>query len=242
MKKLLLIAFIFSLSNVYAQDTILMEKGVICTGEVLIDGGNISIRHNDVLEIFPISQVTYISDYDSLTNRTTYFKDGSWGCFPTNEYGHAEYSQVIQMDNLSQKHIYFRAKDWFINSFNSPKNVIQMDDKEDGIIVGKAQTSTVTYKDVITSQAGYFTYLVTIKVKDGRYKYSISEITYKSEASFTGGNDGADLADEKGGNKGNVPKWKRERWSQIREQAFLQMVNIELSIQMSMLKEIEDDW
>lgn len=49
------------------------------------------------------------------------------------------YSEVIILDStVNKSELYSRAREWFAKAFKSSKNVIQMDDKENGKIIGKA--------------------------------------------------------------------------------------------------------
>ena len=48
------------------------------------------------------------------------------------------YVEVINIDSsLSQTELFNRAKIWFVDNYNSAKNVIQMEDKESGILIAK---------------------------------------------------------------------------------------------------------
>jgi hypothetical protein len=49
-----------------------------------------------------------------------------------------KYSEVIQVDGINKEVLYLRAKSWANDVFSNSKNVIQIDDKEDGEIEGKA--------------------------------------------------------------------------------------------------------
>lgn len=49
------------------------------------------------------------------------------------------YTEVVNVDtSLSKLELYSRAKEWFAKAYNSSQNVIQIEDKESGKIVGKA--------------------------------------------------------------------------------------------------------
>jgi hypothetical protein len=49
------------------------------------------------------------------------------------------YSEVVYVDSLADKQeLFSRTREWFAKTYNSSNNVIQMEDKENGKIVGKA--------------------------------------------------------------------------------------------------------
>lgn len=54
-----------------------------------------------------------------------------------NRTGEITYSEIIKVDSVKSQELYIRAKVWFVHSFVSAKNVIQLDDKESGKIIGK---------------------------------------------------------------------------------------------------------
>jgi len=86
------------------------------------------------------------------------------------------YSEVVNVDSLSKKQeLYSRAREWFARAFKSSTNVIQMEDKENGKIVGKALMQV--YHKALGSNypSGCINYTVSIYLKDGRYKYQFSD-------------------------------------------------------------------
>jgi hypothetical protein len=48
------------------------------------------------------------------------------------------YTEVIQVDSISKNELYNRAKLWFTTVYNSAKDVLQMDNKDEGQKIGKA--------------------------------------------------------------------------------------------------------
>jgi hypothetical protein len=88
-------------------------------------------------------------------------------------------TEVIQVENVSQKELYGRAKLWFINAFKSSKDVIQSEDAEQGMIVGKALFSYKPRNIMMGDVAGTVNYAVKVFVKDGRYKYDITDFRHE---------------------------------------------------------------
>lgn len=89
------------------------------------------------------------------------------------------YSKVIQVDSATSADLYGRARSWFADTYNNAKEVIQLDDKENGKIIGKGsiQYSNSTFSGNTT---GYVKYTLTIEVKDGRYKYSFTDYLHEA--------------------------------------------------------------
>lgn len=103
-----------------------------------------------------------------------------------------EYTELVTVDSpLTQNILYSKAKDWFAKAFISSENVIQKDDKEAGIIIGKG-IIPVTGGIYLTDSKIDFT--LKVQVKDGRYKYWISNFNHKS---YKDGYSGGALENEK---------------------------------------------
>ena len=94
------------------------------------------------------------------------------------------YSQVIVVDSsTTQVELYNRAKMWFIDHYNSAKNVLQMEDKEVGLLAGKGiipiefDVKVPSGNDSIIVHQ-YFDIYHTIKVytKKGKYKFEVTDL------------------------------------------------------------------
>ncbi|HRG19192.1 MAG TPA: DUF4468 domain-containing protein [Flavobacterium lutivivi] len=86
------------------------------------------------------------------------------------------YSEVIFVDSLASKQeLFSRAREWFAKAYKSSTNVIQMEDKESGKIVGKALMEVFSSNLGIPVEGGYMNYTISIYLKDGRYKYEITD-------------------------------------------------------------------
>lgn len=94
---------------------------------------------------------------DSLTNKITY-------------------SEIVYVDSLTNKHeLFVRAREWLAKVYRSSTDVIQMEDKENGIIVGKALVEVFFKYLGLDAPGGYIHYTISIYTRDGRYKYEITD-------------------------------------------------------------------
>lgn len=98
------------------------------------------------------------------------------------------YTDVVNVDtSISKQELYSRAREWFAKAYNSSQSVIQMDDKENGKIVGKALTQ-VYHKSLGSNYpSGHINYTISIYLKDGRYKYEVTNF-YHTGQLVSGGN------------------------------------------------------
>jgi hypothetical protein len=86
-----------------------------------------------------------------------------------------DYNEVIQVDSVPKEELYSRALEWFAETYKASKSVIQMEDKENGKIVGKALMK-VYHRSLGTDYpSGHINYTLSIQFKDGRYRYSFHD-------------------------------------------------------------------
>ena len=86
------------------------------------------------------------------------------------------YQEVVKVDNTPQAELYNRAKSWFAKSFRSANKVLQMYDKDLGKLIGKG-SEPLTYKYALVNMNYTLHYTLAVVVKDGRYRYEITDIT-----------------------------------------------------------------
>lgn len=94
--------------------------------------------------------------------------------------GRIDFSEVVSVEAANKDELYARAKLWFADSFNSSNHVIQLDDKDNGIVLGKG---TIIEQDRNGKKTWEFT--IKIQLKEGRYKAEFYDISYKFEADLS---------------------------------------------------------
>ena len=92
---------------------------------------------------------------------------------PRDDNGNLYYSETEKVDGINSKELFIRAKQFYVNNFKSAKDVIQMDDKEAGIIIGKGLSQYYIKIVGVDNGPHQLWYTIKIQVKDGRYKYEI---------------------------------------------------------------------
>jgi len=88
--------------------------------------------------------------------------------------GKIVYEEVVQAENFSKADLYSNALEWFALKYNSANDVIQLKDENSGKIIGKG-----LFKIVYYTRAPSIYHTISIYAKDGRYKYVISDLSYK---------------------------------------------------------------
>ena len=84
--------------------------------------------------------------------------------------GRIAISEIVQVPDITAKDLYARALLWVSQTFKTPKSVIQVQNPEIGLLTIKARTSVTSL--------GSTEYSMTIQLKDGRYKYTITDIYF----------------------------------------------------------------
>jgi hypothetical protein len=90
-----------------------------------------------------------------------------------------KFEEVVSIPDVSAKEIYDLAQMWFAETFVSAENVLQLQDNESKMLIGRG---VFQYKKAgmmtTTSVNGYISFLIKIFVKEGRYKYVITDFIH----------------------------------------------------------------
>jgi len=100
------------------------------------------------------------------------------------ETGKITYTEVVNVDNTNKDELLKRAKLWMAKTFVSSKTVIDLIDAENGIIISKPTIEVYWEYTGSTYEGGYIHYTFSIFIKEGRYKYEITDLYHKGK--FTG--------------------------------------------------------
>ncbi len=162
------------------------------------------------------------------------------------------YSNVVKVDTtISAQQLYLRCRSWFAESYKNSQDVIQMDDKENGKIIGKGNLEFFSKIFVGSScTKGWIRYTISVQVKDGRYKYEITNFNHEGnryndcdDLSFGLLTTSIDCPDsiKKGLGKG----WSNKVWKEIKESIDNNIIVLIKSLNNSMNKPVaskENNW
>jgi hypothetical protein len=93
-----------------------------------------------------------------------------------------EYSEVVQVEGKTTDQLYIAAREWFVKTFVSANDVLQMDDPVAGKLIGKGNTvisesytsgGAIKFPMVIEFKIDF---TISVAVRDGRYKCDINNI------------------------------------------------------------------
>jgi hypothetical protein len=94
---------------------------------------------------------------------------------PTKE-GKAFYEEIDSLPSASKTDLYNKSKVWFVNTFNNANAVIQMDDKDAGIIMGKGITSFDAGNIMTGPIRQFINYTININLKDNKCRIQVYDI------------------------------------------------------------------
>ena len=101
-------------------------------------------------------------------------QDKLLGILPLKE-GKVTYTDVVQLQGVTKEEMYNRVKLWFVETYNSSKDVIQIDDKERGEIIGKGCFRAVWNLRFYTAQSMNVWKTIKIQLKNDSFRYEITD-------------------------------------------------------------------
>lgn len=119
-----------------------------------------------------------------LSIQVAYSQETILGVFPGKD-GKIYYSGVVTVDSTSKDELYRRSRQWFANTYKSADDVLQMEDKDAGQIIGKGYFTAIWKVTFYANQEVDVYHTINIQIKDGKYRYEITDfrVHYYSEPS-----------------------------------------------------------
>jgi hypothetical protein len=93
--------------------------------------------------------------------------------------GNVFYEKVIQVPDKSKDLIYIKIKQWIPLQFRTAKDVIEADDKNNGVIVLKG-ASDVTIETGFGNVVRAMFFTISVYIRDERFKIEVSNIYYEN--------------------------------------------------------------
>lgn len=122
------------------------------------------------------------------------------------------YEGVVEVSGVNKIELYRRAYEWVAKAYRSANDVIQMQDKEAGQLVAKGSMRATGRSLGMTMDAGAVRHTLTIYVKDGRYKYVLTNLSHEGQV-FTNVSSLGPLEQEK------VSSVTKKFWTTVKQEA-----------------------
>lgn len=131
------------------------------------------------------------------------------------------FSKVIKADStLNKDNLFVSLKSFLSTYYKSSKSVIQMEDKESGIIIGKATSLFDTHSMFLSSYDGYIDYEIKLQSKDGRVKIELTHFYHHNiEGHAAASNLGVLTDKETYADSGLSKKYHNKVWAMLKKQA-----------------------
>jgi hypothetical protein len=150
------------------------------------------------------------------------------------------YTDIVQVDSLSQNQLFSRAKLFVATRFNSAPDVTKLSDEAAHTIVVKGRLNRFYVNPFNKSLGGAVNFTLKIATKEGKYKYEITDL-YHSDVHHNGDYSGGSLSNEKPA-CGGLFMTKRN-WHKIKEDADNQLQQLIQELYASMKAPAnQDNW
>jgi hypothetical protein len=131
----------------------------------------LTVKYNGFLYLTPSSMLSP----SGVPNKAPVLSDGT--ILPFDETTHQiTYQGVVEVPGATKDQLYTRAYEWLAKTYRSANAVIQMQDKEAGRLMGKG-AALVSIKGF---SAGFVRHTLTVYLKDGRYKYVLTDLEHEA--------------------------------------------------------------
>lgn len=164
--------------------------------------------------------------------------------------GEVFYEFIVNIDsNILKKDIYNKAKLWFVESFKDSKNVLEIQDLENGKLTGKGVFNIEP--KILNSPATDCYFLINVDVKDGKYRLQIYNMYFERLGGNVTGDIKKTVTEIYDGIKTGTPAYKifmDSKKNALRTQAqFLQNINEKIttigkSLNKYILEKGNNDW
>ena len=178
MKKLLFILLFIPLF-LSGQETEKVFKVTTTKGEVIRAS---SYRVNEKRKTTDIKTVDgkIISLKSSKVSSIIEIKEG-WDYFEFKEEGFTDYV-AVEIDSLNKEEIYTQVKNWILDTYNTPSEVIKSEIKNKKIRIEGSKPNVLSRKVLLSTFYYDIIYSVEISVRDGKYKFDPISTKYWTDA------------------------------------------------------------
>ncbi len=107
--------------------------------------------------------------------------------FPRNAEGRIEFTEVVSVDSASPSALYSRSKLFVAHAFNSAPDVTKLDDPATSTLITKGLLPRNYTNPFNRAHGGNVQFTLTIQCKDGRYKYTLTDLVHIDNVSVGGG-------------------------------------------------------
>ena len=182
MKKLLIILLFIPYIS-FGQETEVINGNTEPTFKITTKNGEVirtkSYRANEKKKVTDILTIEgkIIRIKSSKISSIIEIKEG-WDYFKFSEGGFTDYV-AIDIDSLSKENLYIQVKNWVLETYNTPSEVIKSEIKNKKIRIEGSQSNGLSIKGMLGEPYYYnIRYSIEISVRDGKYKFDPISLKY----------------------------------------------------------------
>lgn len=160
-----------------------------------------------------------------------------------------QFQEVVQVDSAKKDQLYNAALTWFGQTFRSGKEVLQIQDREGGSLVGRASFEYVPVVFMARNCiVGFVDYTITFEFKDGRYRYTIGPFSHEGNTANRGGSISFGILTNATrcpyAVKGVTRSGREATWADLKKKASIEAQNIISSFKSKISSTVakKDDW
>lgn len=164
------------------------------------------------------------------------------------------YTGIASVDSSTQKELALRARQWFSDNFKNPKDVLQINDIENGELSGNGSfrySATLKAYGITQATAGFITVKISVWTKDNKYKFEIGPFSVETMQSSYGGSNNNSFYITKSDTHPSIALVKmnnktkeglNEWWTEMKKQCDAEAKSLMQSLQKAMQKTYKGDW
>ena len=149
--------------------------------------------------------------------------------FTYDEDDKIRFSQVVELPGADKNEIYGRARKALTHGFVDSREVIKLDDKDNGIIIGEGTCDIMSFK---------YWFTITIEAKDEKYRLTIDRIYYYNTVNTVKTPKDRLYLEERFPKGDPLPRFNRG----VKKNILLTFQQIFDGINASMKKKLSSDW
>jgi hypothetical protein len=164
------------------------------------------------------------------------------------------YTGVATVDSSTQKELALRARQWFSDNFKNPKDVLQVNDIENGELSGNGSfrySATLKAYGVTQATAGFITVKISVWTKDNKFKFEIGPFSVETMQSSYGGSNNNSFYISKSDTHPSIALVKmnnktkaglNEWWTEMKNQCDAEAKSLIQSLQKAMQIPYKGNW
>jgi hypothetical protein len=110
--------------------------------------------------------------------------EGKW---ELDNSGNVTFTRVVEVPGVSKNDLYSRVLSYFTYNYNRGDDIVQIQDKEQGLIVGKGMYPEVHIGKSIAKTIVDVYHILRVDIKDGRVRAMISLTEYRNTLHYNNG-------------------------------------------------------